>query len=168
MKLVVQDCGGRVSQAVLDEQARSFLADPAVRLAPRLHVVDRGARAYGRLTQNLEPRRVRRHRGREGCLTLMMGPVGHAYLPQFLLAGRRSVYLYDAWPSTFATIERLARRWDVDDLFISASQAAEALAAAMPERQVVWIPEGIDSSVYKRRPISSAGTGRRPVRTKVR
>ncbi len=155
LRVVVQSCASVSSQDVLDDFARTILLDPRTRLARKAPALDGCARALGRLAEHRPApmRKMRRGVPRgASCLVLMMGPAGRPYLPGFILSGCRCLYLFDAWPSTYSRIIQVARCWGVDHLFVSASQAADALGALLPECRVSWVPEGVNPEQYRSLP----------------
>jgi hypothetical protein len=83
---------------------------------------------------------------------IMMGPQGARCLPYFVLPGRKSIYLFDAWPSTYDWIGEFISHWHVQEVFVSSSQAANALSDLLPQCRFSWVAEGIDPGVYRRRP----------------
>ncbi len=62
--------------------------------------------------------------------------------------GNRSAFLFDAWPDRHDLIEAFANEYKINHLFVSASQAADALRARLPKTRVHWIPEGINPDEY--------------------
>ena len=84
-----------------------------------------------------------------GCsyFQLMMGPTFASVLPP----GRKSIYLFDAWPTSYERITRYVAGWHIQDMFVSSSQAARALGSRLQECRVSWVPEGIDPTVYEHR-----------------
>ena len=64
------------------------------------------------------------------------------------LSGNRSAFLFDAWPDRHDLIVAFAEEYKINHLFVSASQAADALRARLPKTHVHWIPEGINPDEY--------------------
>lgn len=64
-------------------------------------------------------------------------------------SGNRSAFIFDAWPDRHDSIVALAREYKINHLFVSASQAADALRACLRKTCVHWIPEGINPREYR-------------------
>ncbi|MEO8193154.1 MAG: glycosyltransferase [Gemmatimonadales bacterium] len=71
--------------------------------------------------------------------------------PWFVLPSRRSVYMFDAWPSSHVAIRKYVESWGVQYAFVSSSQAATRLASISDSCTFVWVPEGIDPRLYHQR-----------------
>ena len=71
--------------------------------------------------------------------------------PWFMRAGRKSVYLFDAWPARHGDIRYFVETWGIQYAFVSSSQAAERLSELSDRCTFIWVPEGIDSSRYQHR-----------------
>jgi hypothetical protein len=76
-------------------------------------------------------------------------------LPYFLLPGRKSVYLFDAWPKFYNKIQAFVHDWGVEHAFVSSSQSAARLAERIVGCQFHWIPEGVTPQNYRQRPTSA-------------
>jgi hypothetical protein len=76
-------------------------------------------------------------------------------LPYFLLPGRKSVYLFDAWPKFYPKIQAFLRDFGIRQAFISSSQSAARLANSIVGCQFHWTPEGITPEQYRCYPISA-------------
>lgn len=68
--------------------------------------------------------------------------------PWFVLPARKSVYLFDAWPGKHASIRDFVTTWGVQYAFVSSSQAAKRLGEISDRCTFIWIPEGLDASLY--------------------
>ncbi len=71
--------------------------------------------------------------------------------PWFIRAGRKSVYLFDAWPARHGDIRQFVETWGIQYAFVSSSQAAERLSQLSDRCTFIWVPEGIDPSRYQHR-----------------
>jgi hypothetical protein len=68
--------------------------------------------------------------------------------PWFIRKARKSVYMFDAWPSRHGKIVRFVESWGVQYAFVSSSQAAERLGRLSQRCTFIWVPEGIDPTRY--------------------
>lgn len=149
----------------VEDLESAILSDPRVELSkipPPLSSVLDGASCLLRRVGLLPPPVVRAGApaspsGRHHFLVLM-GPEMRSIVPQFLPPGRRSVYLFDAWPRSHELARRLISWWGIHDLFVSASQAAAALESTAPGCRVSWVPEAIDANRYRYRPYDAKDT----------
>ena len=80
--------------------------------------------------------------------TVLMGLNIRKTMPRYLLPGRKSVYLFDAWPSTHDKIQNYAESCQIDYLFLSSQQATKMLQERLPHVSCHWIPEGINPESY--------------------
>ncbi len=74
--------------------------------------------------------------------------------PWFVLPSRRSIYLFDAWPSQHLAIRSYVETWGIEYAFVSSSQAAERLASISDRCTFIWVPEGIEPSSYQQRSLA--------------
>jgi len=91
------------------------------------------------------------NQARRDYLAVMMGLDAAPCAPWFIRPARKSVYLFDAWPSSHTAIRRFVEGWGVQYAFVSSSQAAERLAAVCDRCTFIWIPEGVDPARYQQR-----------------
>jgi hypothetical protein len=77
----------------------------------------------------------------DGYFAILMSLNPQKCLPFFFYSGRKSVYLFDAWPQNFEKIHSFVRDWGIQQLFVSASQSAERLATMIKICAIHWIPE---------------------------
>ncbi|MGB2869564.1 MAG: hypothetical protein WBD36_14000 [Bacteroidota bacterium] len=70
-------------------------------------------------------------------------------MPHFMFPGRKSLYLFDAWPDVHLKIRELVKRWDIRHVFVSSSMATERLNVILGSRTCSWVPEGINPEVYR-------------------
>jgi hypothetical protein len=89
---------------------------------------------------------------RHDWFSIMMGFHVPMCVPYFMFSGRKSIYLFDAWPASHARILRFVQSWEVDDVFVSSSQAAERLNQQIGARRFTWMPEAISPEKYRHRP----------------
>ena len=80
---------------------------------------------------------------------VLMGLELRKCFPHFMRSGRKSLYLFDAWPKTHDLIKGLVNYWEVDRVFLSSSQAAKSLGALGSDCIYSWIPEGINPELYR-------------------
>ena len=76
-------------------------------------------------------------------------------LPYFLLPGRKSVYLFDAWPKFYPKIQSFVRDWGIQHAFVSSSQSAARLAGWVEGCRFHWVPEGVTPQNYHQYPNSA-------------
>ena len=74
--------------------------------------------------------------------------------PWFVLPSRRSIYLFDAWPSQHLAIRSYVETWGIEYAFVSSSQAARRLASICDRCTFIWVPEGIEPSAYQQRSLA--------------
>ena len=72
--------------------------------------------------------------------------------PYFILDGRKSIYLFDAWPKEHEKIINAIKSWKIDNVFISSSQAVEKLNGSVKGCNFYWIPEAINPLMYQAYP----------------
>ena len=71
--------------------------------------------------------------------------------PWFLRRARKTVYLFDAFPTIHSQILRLVEAWGIQYAFVSSSQAAERLNRLSEHCTFICIPEGVDPNRYQQR-----------------
>ena len=71
--------------------------------------------------------------------------------PWFVRTGRRSIYLFDAWPARHGEIRDFVETWGIQYAFISSSQAVERLSRLSDRCTFIWVPEGVDPARYQQR-----------------
>lgn len=90
--------------------------------------------------------------GDRDYFVVLMGAVFSKCAPYFMLSGRKSIYLFDAWPSDHEKIIKFINFWQIDNVFLSSSQATEMLSASVRECNFYWLPEAINPSLYRASP----------------
>ena len=70
----------------------------------------------------------------------------------YLNRRKRYVYFFDAWTNDQPEIIDFIQQYKINQVFVSASQAAIELNEKLERSLANWIPEGIDVSVYKQFP----------------
>jgi len=80
---------------------------------------------------------------------ILMGPNWEKCFPYFMLSGKKSIYLFDAWPTQHKNILRFANSMNLDHVFVSSSQSALALQSIAPKPVFTWIPEAINPALYR-------------------
>jgi hypothetical protein len=81
--------------------------------------------------------------------TILMGADFRKCLPRFMLPVRKSIYMFDAWPSAHDLIRQFVNHFGVEYTFLSSSQAVERLNTMSGKSRFYWIPEGINPSEYR-------------------
>ena len=149
-----------VSQDTVEELEAAILRD--MRVAPASGgVISEAAAIAARLIARagLDAGRTLRARSRHpgsidparDYFAVMMDPDASRLAPWFIRDARKSVYLFDAWPSRHPEILRFTESWGVQFAFVSSSQAAERLARLSEKCTFIWVPEGVDPSRYRHR-----------------
>jgi hypothetical protein len=156
MKLIAQGEKSHVWQDAVEEFEDAVLSDCRVhkarplgsREAKIVHFVFR-PRFFRALNAFREA--IAGPRDPTGCdqFVVMMGFEPLRCVPDFYLPGRKSFYMFDAWPVLYDSIATFVRRWNIRQAFVSSSQAAVALADLIPQCQFSWVPEGIDPRLYR-------------------
>jgi Glycosyl transferases group 1 len=158
MKLIVNRWGKHhVSHEDVAEFEAAILADRRIQPAGPLNQYFLAALYYGwlglrylrRPTDSRKPARPERD-----YFIVLMSLNPQKCLPYFLLPGRKSVYLFDAWPKFYPKIQAFVRDWGIQHAFISSSQSAARLAGLVEGCQFHWVPEGITPQNYRCNPIS--------------
>ena len=163
---------GHVSSQVVAELENAALKDERVRgvrpTSPILHTAGlnfyKAVRKINRLTgmkvMASIPGGRRDNRSRD-YFAVMTGPemsslgqTATKCFPYFLLPARKSLYIFDAWPNAVEGIGSFVDICEVKYLFVSSSQAAENIRKIVEACHVYWIPEGVDPSLYSRRPFA--------------
>lgn len=72
--------------------------------------------------------------------------------PYFALPSVKSIYMFDAWPKSHERTSRFINFFNIDNAFFSSSQVAESMQAKVPKTKCYWVPEGIDTNLYKYQP----------------
>jgi hypothetical protein len=156
MDVIVHDPGRyRVSLDTVWEFEEAINFQPGVRLVSSrdsilLHVPNIVWRTLFRAL-NAQPR----HRGPRAhshpvpdLFAILMGPNFRKTMPRFLADGRKSAYLFDAWPRNHGKISCFADACRIEHLFISSMQGAAALNLLVRDTKCHWIPEGITPDNY--------------------
>src|SRR5215210_2007737 len=73
--------------------------------------------------------------------------------PWFIRTARRSIYVFDAWPSRHRDIRAFVESWGIHYAFVSSSQAAARLAELCDRCTFIWVPEGVDPAQYQAFPL---------------
>jgi hypothetical protein len=157
LKLLTQTGKRHVSLETVEEFENAILRDPGV--SPVEPLVRDALQVPGQALEKLRlplPYAAPLARISDSCFTplgrtyflIMMGPTFSSFLPP----GRKSIYLFDVWPTTYERVRKYVVGWHIQDVFVSSSQAARALESQLPNCRVSWVPEGIDPTVYDHRP----------------
>ena len=79
---------------------------------------------------------------------ILMGPRFRKAMPYFLAKGRKSAYIFDAWPRNQEKYRLFADACHLDHLFVSSSQGAAALGAVVKSTACHWVPEAVSPGDY--------------------
>ena len=82
---------------------------------------------------------------------VLMTPNWRMCFPYILFPGKKSVYLFDAWPGFHENIVKMVSSHHMSHVFVSSSQAAERLQGMMDRSVFSWVPEGINPEGYQYR-----------------
>lgn len=83
---------------------------------------------------------------------VLMGADFSKCRPYFILEGRKSIYLFDAWPTEHDKIINVIKSWKINNVFLSSSQAVEKLANSVKGCNFYWVPEAINPFLYQAYP----------------
>ena len=73
--------------------------------------------------------------------------------------GKKAVWLFDAWPSSYRYIQDVTKRYGIDLLFVTAKQSAERLNRAIDGVDVEWCPEPLVEMGFKSPPLEDRKVG---------
>ena len=82
-------------------------------------------------------------------LAVLMGTNFSKCLPRFFSKSNKSIYIFDAWPEKHDEIIKFVNGFKVDNLFLTSSQAVEAIRSKTPNTNCFWVSEGINPGGYK-------------------
>jgi len=149
-----------VSQDTVAAFEKIILSDPHVRwlnfsdrqVSNLVYYLWRIADRSGRRT-HLLPRSPATgiHAGKKqrDLFVVSMGINLRKWMPFSFASGRKSIYLFDAWPSIHDEVKELILHWNIDNVFLSSSQAAERLGRSVSGCHCYWIPEGHNPEDYR-------------------
>lgn len=123
------------------------LAADAVSATTR--ILERAGLSPGRLLGGR--RGARSGENRRDYFAVMMDLDHSRVTPWFVRRARKSVYMFDAWPSRHGEIVRFVESWGVQYAFVSSSQAVERLGRLSGRCTFIWVPEGVDPERYQQR-----------------
>jgi hypothetical protein len=150
----------QVSLDTIDEFERAILADsrtqrtvilsaftrrPVFKVWSQLHKA--GQQAISFISQF-----IKLAGNRSDYFVVQMGADFSKCRPYFILDGRKSIYLFDAWPKEHDKIINAIKSWKIDNVFISSSQAVEKLNGSVKGCNFYWIPEAINPFSYQAYP----------------
>jgi hypothetical protein len=151
MRLLLDPLGEyHVSLDTVAEFQRAVLRDPRVQPVQANRIVAKAAHHLWRVLKVLHPHFpgfAAAGSPNDYFVTLMSADARRC-MPYFMLPGRKSVYLLDAWPNTHEEIRDLVRSFSVQHLFLSSSIAARQLQGDLTECDVSWVPEAIEPESY--------------------
>jgi hypothetical protein len=152
-----------VSHDTVDELEQAILADPRVVPARLNAALERIVVGATRLMQRVGTDmgsllRVRQRSSVAGTpardyLAVMMELDAAKSAPWFIRTARRSIYVFDAWPSRHRDIRAFVESWGIQYAFVSSSQAAARLAELCDSCTFIWVPEGVDPAQYQALPL---------------
>lgn len=87
--------------------------------------------------------------GGQHYFNVLMEPNWRKCFPYVLYPGRKSVYLFDAWPVHHEMISQFVQTHHLSFVFVSSSQCAARLRDMSGSAVYSWVPEGVDSSKYR-------------------
>jgi hypothetical protein len=87
--------------------------------------------------------------GGQHYFNVLMEPNLRKCFPYVLYPGRKSVYLFDAWPVHHEMIKQFVQMHYLSFVFVSSSQAAARLKEMSGSSIFSWVPEGVDPSKYR-------------------
>lgn len=82
-------------------------------------------------------------------LAILMGTDFSKCFPYFISSANKSIYLFDAWPNKHEKIIKFIDNFNVNNLFLTSSQATEIIQSKVKKTNCFWIPEGIQPEKYK-------------------
>ena len=143
-----------VAQDTVDELEAAILRD--IRVAPATENLLTGAASVATRILNrggIPAARVlgasKRDQGKADYFAVMMTLDASRIAPWFMRDARKSVYLFDAWPSKHREIVDFVEGWGIQYAFVSSSQAAHRLGKLSDRCTFIWVPEGVDPSRYQ-------------------
>jgi len=159
MRLIVNRWGRyHPSHDIVQEFETAILKDPDVQAVGPVNqywlaALYAGWQAWSRFSPSQgvkKTRSAKQHspQAHEDYFAVLMSLNPQKCLPFFLYQGRRSVYLFDAWPQYYDRISSFVQDWGIQQVFVSASQSAERLSASIESCTFHWIPEGVTPGVY--------------------
>jgi hypothetical protein len=80
--------------------------------------------------------------------TIMMGAEFRKCLPYYMRSARKSIYMFDAWPSAHLLIRDFVNHFGVEHVFLSSSQSVKLLNSMPGKSKFFWVPEGINTWEY--------------------
>lgn len=83
---------------------------------------------------------------------VLMGEDWYKCFPYFLFNSHKSIYLFDAWPNQQKSICKFINNFNIDNVFLSSSQATQMFKATNIKSHFYWVPEGIQQELYKHCP----------------
>ena len=89
--------------------------------------------------------------GKQHYFNVLMEPNWRKCFPHVLYPGRKSVYLFDAWPIHHKMIAQFVQDHYLSHVFVSSSEAAKKLIDISGSSAFSWIPEGVDPNSYQYR-----------------
>lgn len=87
--------------------------------------------------------------GGQHYFNVLMEPNWMKCFPYVLYPGRKSVYLFDAWPVHHEMIRQFVQMHHLSFVFVSSSQAAARLKDMSESSIFSWVPEGVDPNKYR-------------------
>ena len=126
----------------------SFTRRPTFYVWSKLHKV--GQHAINMVKPLLDPNAL--DGNTRDYFVVQMGTAFSKCRPYFILEGRKSIYLFDAWPTQHDKIINAIKSWKINNVFLSSSQVVEKLSNSVEDCNFYWVPEAINPSLYRAYP----------------
>jgi hypothetical protein len=140
-----------VALDAVNELERAIAEDPDAKLVPaRGRIAMKAGNVVASAAEHLSALRPRFgiRTGTSDVMTILMTVDAGKLVPEFFVARRRVIYVFDAWPASHDRLLKFVDTWRIDYAFVSSSQATERLARRATRCRFVWVPEGVDASQY--------------------
>ena len=161
MKLILNTRGdGHVAMDIAAELEEAILSDEGASVSAIQPKESVSSKSYGawlrferyfpefikRVTAGL---RAKLATGGQHYFNVLMEPNWMKCFPYVLYPGRKSVYLFDAWPVHHEMIRQFVQMHHLSFVFVSSSQAAARLKDMSESSIFSWVPEGVDPNKYR-------------------
>ena len=150
--LVIAEKEPHVSQDAVDEFQNSILATKGLRIA-RNRFPFFARIVWKLLRSNLLAKALKYLRlTNQRYFIILMGSEFVKCVPFFASSRDNALYIFDAWPSVHQLIEDSLPLLHIRTVFFSSLQATEIFSAKPALKcKFIWVPEGIDVTLYRRR-----------------
>ncbi|HOV84330.1 MAG TPA: hypothetical protein PLE52_05930 [Paludibacteraceae bacterium] len=112
-------------------------------------------RIFRKLKINIIPRALTKYKkkpleDKKHLFTIMMALDEYKFKPYLLNSfHNKSIYLFDAWPKDYIKIHDFCQIYRINYLFVTSSLSTIQLKKMLPTTIVEWVPEAIDTTIYK-------------------